>query len=737
MKKKILSILSICALAMVCVGVENIQPTQATAEETIIYVASNGSDENAGTSDSPYATLEKALSVVEDGGTITLKDTVALGEWTAHGKSVTITGGGLDVSGVPTSTDSTDKQLKEVVINDSVTFTNVAWTVDSTLDTYIYANGNKTVIGEGVTYSQDKIRLFGGGKENTTVASTNLTVLSGTYNYIYGGSLRSTVTGDTNLIVGGTTNDTSAVDTAIKNHSTNYYVFGGGHVDKVNGSTSVVFQDSAKAVFLYGGSYGWGSKIAKGANVKVSGGTLMSVFGGTKGADSGSSTYTYIEGGHIQQVFGGNEDFTLTGNSDLRIVGGTITRRIYAGCYGDGKQNYLVSGKVNLELGGNVNITLNENHDDKGIYGRSRYKGDAEDCQIVFSSQAAYDNYKNKLGGSDWGATYVMGSTPAADAYHYYTYTNSNNTITQKCAYHADHTATATVALDNSVSLQYTGNAITPVKVSIEEAWEYDQPTVTYENNKNCGVASYTVTAGQETLTGQFVIVEAPVVLGGSVRLVEAGALRFQSKIPTELKNSGAEFGTLIIPKAVLGENELTVNLSDADNIKQTKWATEAVKLNNPGQYEEGYEYFNAVLTEIPEKYYDTVIVARSYVYANGQYYYSAPMERSIAQVSACALKDGYTNDILYTHVDKALENSTVTMQKAVTLQENESYQLTLSGNKGYVAIWSTDSDIISVDSEGKITAGKVEGTAVVTAKIGNVTVQCTVTVQHNWTGYY
>ena len=739
MKKIIIFILSICALATGAVAVGNIQPTTAAAAEKIIYVASTGSDSNDGSNASPYATLDKALTEVENGGKITLKDTITLNEWAAHGKTVTITGGVLDVSGIPTTTDSTDKELKEVVINDSVTFQNISWTIASAVDTYIYANGYKTTIGEGVSYSQDKVRLFGGGKENTTVASTDLTVLSGTYNYIYGGSLRGTVTGNTNLTVGGTVNNNgSDVDYEINSgHAFIYSVLGGGHVDTVKGSTNLVFQDAAKAVYVAGGAYGWGGTIAKGTNVTVTGGTIMGVYGSClNGGHATSGASVRVEGGTMQQVFGGSEGQIVTGNVDVRLLGGTITRRVYAGSYGNGTKKYVVSGKINLELGGNVNITFGASQSDKGIYGRSRYNVDDENCQIVFTSEAAYNAYKDKLGGQDWGATSIMGSIAAADEYHYYTYTESDNVITQTCAYHDTLAATATLGMDENVSLQYTGSAIKPATLTFSGDWEYDKPAIAYENNIEIGKAKYSVVVGGLNVEKEFVIVDTPVVLGGSVRTSASSGLRFQSKIDANLKNSGATFGTLLIPKEVLGENELTVNTATVNNIQQKKWATDSVKTNNPEQYEEGFEYFNAVLTEIPEEHYDKVIVARSYVYANGKYYYSEPVERSIAQVASYALQDKYTDDILYEYVDKALENVTVTMETAVKLFATESYQLTLTGNMGYVAIWSSsDENVATVDKNGNVTA-KQEGKATITAKLGNKTVQCVVTVKQ-WTGYY
>ena len=740
MRKKIISILSICALGATGLGFCNIQPTNANATETTVYVSSSGSDDTgAGTSASPYKTLDKALTEVGNGGTITLKDTIALNSWTAHNKTVTITGGGLDVSGLPESdfNDGKGTKMREFVINDSVTFTNMSWTVATDLQTFIYANGYETTIGEGVSYSNDSIRLFGGGKEGTTVENTNLTVLSGTYSHIYGGSLRSTVTGNTNLVVGGTVNNTKSVDSAITNHSTNYYVFGGGHVDTVKGSTNVVFQDSAKAVYVVGGSWGWGSAISKGTNVTVTGGTMMGIYGSCmNGGHSGSGATVRMEGGNVQQVFGGSENQIVTGDVDVRIVGGTVTRRIYAGSYGNGSTKYVVSGKINLELGGNANITLSaSNLDDKGIYARSRYEGDVENCQIVFTSEFAYNSYKDRLGGADWGASYIMGSTSAADEYHYYTYTANDNVLTQNCAYHTDLAATAT--LNVTGDCRYTGGKVTPANLEFSEDWEYDKPSITYENNVNIGTARASVSAGGVTVKQSFVIVDEPVVLGGSVRTANGTGLRFQSKVPSALKDSGATFGTLIIPKAILGENELTIDTPTVEDVKQTKWATKDVQDNFPETYEEGYEYFNAVLTDIPAEYYDEVIVARSYVYTNGQYYYAEEVERSIAQVAAYALQYGMTEEALYEYVDGALVGSTLSLTSAVTLYEKESYQLTLSGNKGYVAIWSSDSNILSVDKNGKITAGTEEGTAVVTAKLGSQTVKCIVTIRQRWTGYF
>ena len=687
----------------------------ATAETSTVYVNSTGKDYGKGTESAPYRTLERALEKVVDGGTIVLQDTVTLTEWTEHGKTVTITGGNLDATA-----------LYSLQIYDNVTFINIGLKVNA--EEYICANGYALVMGEGVSLS-NAVDVYGGGADGTTVSGTSLTLLSGTYRCVYGGSLRGTVDGDTYLTVGGTVN--ANIDAF--NHDGSQYFFGGGYNDSITGSTYFTFGGDAKAVHLFGGSNDGGT-IGGSTNLTVEGGSSMSMYGAGRNADMHCDANTKITGGKFEQVFGGSERANLTGHVNLRLLGGEVTRRIYGGSYNDGT-SYKVSDGIVLTLG-DVKVSYTSSNSDKGVYARSRYKGDVEDSQIVYASATAYSTYKDKVGGEDWGASYIMGSTSAADTYHYYTYEITDSTITQTCAVHTDFSAQATICIDNG-ALQYTGDKVAPVSVRCDDEWEYDIPSISYQDNVLPGMAKSYVDVGQVRVEKEFFIVEAPTVLGGSVRLSEPAGLRFQSKVSETLIVQGASFGTLVIPKSTLGESVLTVETETVRNIPQTKWATENVKENDPQTYEEGYAYFNAVLTEIPAEHYDKVIVARSYVYFNGVYYYSAPIERSLAQVSAYAIQDGYTEEVLYTYVDTVLRNETLSMESNVTIEEGATYQLSLTGNKGYVAIWKTYEDsIVSVDKNGCITALK-EGEATVIAQIGNSFVECQIVVKQAWSEGY
>ena len=318
MKKKIIGMLSVCAMALTLFAV-NKMTTIVNAEENgqVVYVSTNGVDSNIGTISAPFQTLEKALDEVVDGGIIVLQDTVTIDTWEKHNKEVSITGGTLQMT-----------WSNDIVINDSVNFYNINLLVNSA--TNVYANGNSVTIGENVVWTgSPTLELHGGGMAGTTVASTDLTVLSGTYKSIFGGSKSGTVLGDTKLFVGGTVN--SDVDET--DHAINCFVFGGGNGDTIKGSTNVTFGGNAKVVYLFGGSNNVGAKIMGSSNLTITGGKGMSAYGGNRNVDSGIGSNFTMTGGTFEQVFGANERAAMTGDVDMRLLGGEITRRVYGGCY--------------------------------------------------------------------------------------------------------------------------------------------------------------------------------------------------------------------------------------------------------------------------------------------------------------------------------------------------------------------------------------------------------------------
>ncbi len=432
-----------------------------------------------------YATLDAAIGAAGDGDTLRLLGTVSASAWPAHsGKRVTVTGGTLDLSDMGST----------VHFGGSVTFESM--TLTTAANATVYANGHKLTVKESVTVTNAVTAIYGGGAPGTTVASTDLTLLSGDYKSIYGGSNKGTVTGDTNVLVGGSVN--AACDWT--SHSATYNVFGGGNADTIKGDTHMTFTGNAKSNYIWGGSKS-AATIKGDKHATMSGGYTMSFYGGNNSHDTGagSDNYVTVTGGTLQQLFGGNQSAPMTGNVELRVMGGEVTRRIYGGCYNEyasfsWKSAHYVTGNITLIIGGNANVSLTSSDSDRGILAISRHKTrkDTENATIVFADQKAYNAYKNKTGVQDPIGKIAMGSGGAADATHTHSHAASGAVITESCNTCA-HTATATLMLTESGPFIYTGEAVTPgVEVVYSAEWLADPLTVSYADNTAPGTGKIT-----------------------------------------------------------------------------------------------------------------------------------------------------------------------------------------------------------------------------------------------------
>ena len=228
MMKRTISLVALIALMVICFSMGAV--VHAEAQE--ITLTAGGS-------------LADALAQIADGGTITVDGTVAVtAALGTHGKTVAITGGELDFTGL----------TGDINLGDHITFDNI--TLNFTESSYLYANGYQVKIGEGVTMP-NPIRIFA-GKKNAAVASTDLTVLGGQYYQIFGGGNDGDVIGDTHLYVGGNVNkDINAFD-----HSHTYNIYGGGYIHEgktatISGTAYTVFAGDAKANYLWRQRRSW------------------------------------------------------------------------------------------------------------------------------------------------------------------------------------------------------------------------------------------------------------------------------------------------------------------------------------------------------------------------------------------------------------------------------------------------------------------------------------------------
>jgi len=512
-------------------------------------------------------TLADALSLVPDGGTVKIEDTYTIPadfNWTAHNKTVTVTGGVLDFTNFGNN--------GHFHIRDNVTFTEIElkfaiidWNAENNDGadaksngifprTNIYANGYDLTIAADVTFTEGQtyntnVCLFGGSKGGTVNGDTDLTVLAGWYTYIFGGGHGGTVNGSTHVTVGGNVNATAV----ISNHDTNYNAYGGGWDDNITGSTYLTVQDNARLIYAYGGSHGGSSKVGGTTNVSFTGGTLMSIYGAhNSGANTATAGNVLMTGGTVDQIFGASNGAhfgTAARPVDVNVtvLGGTVARRIYggyynnfanyglndwmnilAGRYGTWSSTYQVYGSITVIISDAANLALNTDND-RALYARSRLSVHNSTGAIPTADEKStlifLGSYQgSKLKALDTTMKKIMETVAtAADEIHTLTYAAAGAVITQSCSgqgHDADasaatiaataHSATATLATASNAV--YTGSAIKNVRISYGSGW-LGEPlsAVSYANNLNAGTATASATCHGVTATLFFTIEKASV----------------------------------------------------------------------------------------------------------------------------------------------------------------------------------------------------------------------------------
>lgn len=309
-----------------------------------VFVDSDYNGVSDGTQSAPFKTLGLAYNNVKDGGTVNIVDSYKLGDnETTLGfanKAVTLTGGGLDVS----------LNQKLNVVGD-LTLDNLSLTTNNNT---IYANGNAFTVNSNVTQNGTITNIFGGTNGVETVKGTNLVLLAGNYTYIYGGSEGGIVDGNTNLTIGGSVN--KSID--ITNHALQERAVAGSLNGTVKGNTNLVVEGNAKTSLAYGGGFGANSLVLGTANVTVNGGNTMGYYGGSNGGIVAEVNFV-MNSGYTEQIFGGNWNSDVNGNVNVTVSGGTVSRRVYGGCYNDtaADSENFVNGTVTLTINEGINFT--------------------------------------------------------------------------------------------------------------------------------------------------------------------------------------------------------------------------------------------------------------------------------------------------------------------------------------------------------------------------------------------
>lgn len=366
-----------------------------------VFVDESYNGVSDGTQAAPFKTLGMAYNNVNDGGTVNIVNSYSLGQNESNlgfaNKSVTLTGGTLDISGVQ----------KLNIIGD-LTLDNLTLTANNNT---IYANGNNVTVNSNVNQNGTVTNIFGGTNGIETVKNTNLTLLAGNYTYIYGGSEGGIVDGNTNLTIGGSVN--KSLD--ITDHSLPNFAAAGSLNGVVRGNTNVIVKDNAKTSIVYGGGFGANSIVSGKANVTVSGGNTMGYYGGSNGGSVAEVNFV-MSGGSTEQIFGANWNSNFDGNVNVTVSGGTVSRRIYGGCYNDTEtdNSNFVNGTVTLTINEGINFTHSASME-YAICAASRTVNSSKESAILkFENSAVYNSLKSYIknlftSGTAYDELYVAG----------------------------------------------------------------------------------------------------------------------------------------------------------------------------------------------------------------------------------------------------------------------------------------------------------------------------------------
>ncbi len=300
----------------------------------------------------------------------------------------------------------------EVILSGDTTISNVTLKGSGTI---IYANGHKLKIDSDVKSSSrsDRLTVYGGSK-SSVLAKTDITLLGGYYRAVYGGGYNRSV-GSTNVVFGGNANPEDNNDDSSSNISP-CIVYGGGNNAGVTGTVNVTIKDNAVAKSLSGVGYGKNGADVNNSNIKIEGGMLMNVFGGSLNSDVSSLNVSItMTGGLVEAIFGGCQSKNMSGSIDIKLLGGDVSRRVYTGCYNDCDVGFFsdtwltsckVTGKTTLTIGPNAKLCTGtklsyNNTPDMGIFCGSRYKnGFSEEKNTLIFIDGCYNKMIGHIGPS-------------------------------------------------------------------------------------------------------------------------------------------------------------------------------------------------------------------------------------------------------------------------------------------------------------------------------------------------
>ena len=336
---------------------QTIEISYSNIKEFVVYVDSTaGDDTNAGfVETAPLATIEGAVAKLSDAvsggaegatGKVILLSNYELGKaaytFPSHSFHITYTAKTSDIELIKGG--GTGQAEGSVNVNGPSTFEHLTLTLNNENN---YGNFNcrgfRTVIGEGVTCKGNatgRTYMLSGGNYSGNCGSTDLTVLSGYWNMIYGGGYRDSVEGDVKLVVNGaslagkimasfTGGVTGNITYDISNVTCNGIYLGTAKNLNIEGNITAIIREGVVTPFIYAANRDSGAVVGT-SHIIVDGADLSNAkvcgLGEKAAATVGKSMLTVISGKVVNpccfdKVVEGNVVFVYQGTSMVAVYG--------------------------------------------------------------------------------------------------------------------------------------------------------------------------------------------------------------------------------------------------------------------------------------------------------------------------------------------------------------------------------------------------------------------------------
>lgn len=288
-----------------------------------------------------------------------------------------------------------------------------------------------------------------------------------------------------------------------------------GKVENTGTNDAAIYTNSGD-VTLYGGTVTGQRSNQNGASTGY--GTV------TVNSDSGSFT---MYGGKVENIGTGGVTYAVISRGPTTVYGGTISSNGY-GIYVANIEEFNYVGSLTLSgspsiSGNSADLRLSTQSSTAAADAKVDATGYTGTTVLTVSEANAADGVggyaikvseanqdKFSLIYSNNSYVYLYHDNALLLHQHVYSYTANNATITETCTTNnCGHSATATISLNSSISLVYTGSAITPAQVSYSEGWAGGTLNINYSNNtdvtteENPATASITVDGVMAKVTFQ------------------------------------------------------------------------------------------------------------------------------------------------------------------------------------------------------------------------------------------